>query len=104
MLNEGIIEPSNSPGRAPVVVTKNKEYKKCMAIDYSQTIHTYTQLDAYPLPQMDEFINKIVRYKAFSTVNIKLAYHQIPIHEDDNLIKHLKVINVCIILIVCHLA
>ena len=23
-----------------------------MAIDYSQTIHTYTQLDAYPLPQM----------------------------------------------------
>ena len=32
---------------------------------------------------MDEFINKIARYKVFSTVDLKSAYHQIPIHEDD---------------------
>ena len=54
-----------------------------MAIDYSQIINTYTQLDAYPLPQMDEFINKIARYKVFSIVDSKSADHQIPIHEDD---------------------
>ena len=83
MLNEGIIEPGNSPWRAQVVVTRNKENKKRMAMDYSQTINTYTQLDAYPLPRMDEFINKIARYKVFSTVDLKSAYHQIPIHEDD---------------------
>ena len=83
MLNEGIIEPSNSPWRAQVVVTKNKEHKKRMAIDYSQTINTYTQPDAYPLPRMDEFINKIARCKVFSTVDLKSAHHQIPIHEDD---------------------
>ena len=57
-----------------------------------------------PTSSNGEFINKIVRYKAFSTFNLKLVYHQIPIHEDDNLIKHLKVINVCIILFVCHVA
>ena len=54
-----------------------------MAIDYSQTSNTYTQLDAYPLPRMDEFINKIARYKAFITVDLKSAYHQITIHEDN---------------------
>ena len=82
MLNQCIIEPSNLPWRAQVVVTRNKENKKRMALDYSQTINTYTQLDAYPLPRIDEFINKIARYKVFSTVNLKSAYHQIPIHED----------------------
>ena len=54
-----------------------------MAIDYSQTSNTYTQLDAYPLPRMDEFINKIARCKVSSTVDLKSAYHQVPIHEDD---------------------
>ena len=79
MLNEGIIEPSNSPWRAQVVVTKNEEQKKRMAIDYSQAINAYTQLDIYPLPLMDEFINKIARHKVFSTVDLKSAHHQIPI-------------------------
>ena len=83
MLTEGIIKQSNLPWRARVVVTKNKEHKKRMAIDYSQTVNIYTQLDAYPLPRMDKFINKIARYKVFSTVDLKSAYHQIPIHEDD---------------------
>ena len=32
---------------------------------------------------MDEFINKIARYKVFSIVNLKSAYYQIPIQEDD---------------------
>ena len=32
---------------------------------------------------MDEFINKIARYKVFSTVDLKSAYHQITIHEDN---------------------
>ena len=71
MLNEGVIEPSNSPGRAQVVVTKSKEQKKRMAIDYSQAINAYPQPDTYPLPLMDEFINKIARYKVFSTVDLK---------------------------------
>ena len=41
----------------------------------------YTQLDAYPLTPMVEFI-RIARYKVFSTVDLKSAYQQIPIHED----------------------
>ena len=41
MLNEGIIELSNSPWRAQVVITRNEENKKRMAIDYSQTINTF---------------------------------------------------------------
>ena len=75
MLHKTIVKPNNSPWRAEVVVTKNKEHKKRMAIDYSQTVNTYTNLDASPLPRMDELINKIARYKVFSTVYLKSSYH-----------------------------
>ena len=34
LFKEGIIEPSNSPWRAQVVVTKDESHKKRLAIDY----------------------------------------------------------------------
>ena len=41
LLKEGIIEPSDSPGRAQVVVTKNERQKKRLVIDYSQIINKF---------------------------------------------------------------
>ena len=43
LLSDVIIEPSSSPWRAQVVVTKNSNHKNACA---------YTFLDAYPLPTM----------------------------------------------------
>ena len=56
LLEEGIIEPSESPWRAQVVVTKGESHKKRMVIDYSQTINRFTQLDAFPLPRISDMI------------------------------------------------
>jgi hypothetical protein len=39
LLKEGIIEPSKSPWRAQVVVTKDENHKKRMAIDYSRSAY-----------------------------------------------------------------
>ena len=84
LVKEGIIEPSNSPWRAQVVVTKEEEnHKKRLVVDYSQTINQYTELDAYPVPRMDDFINKIAKYKVFTAIDLKSAYHQIPLNTDD---------------------
>ena len=47
LLKEGIIEPSRSLWRAQVVVTKDENHKKRMAIDYSQTINKFTLLYFY---------------------------------------------------------
>ncbi|XP_020901303.1 uncharacterized protein LOC110239892 [Exaiptasia diaphana] len=65
LLKEGIIEPSQSPWRAQV------------AIDYSQTINRFTQLDAFPLPRISNIVNEIAQFKIFSTLNLLSAYHQI---------------------------
>ena len=83
LLKEGIIEPSNSPWRAQVVVTTNERHRKRLFIDYSQTINKFTYLDAYPLPRIDDQINEIAKYKIFSTLDLKRAYHQIPLLLED---------------------
>ena len=83
LLNEGVIEPSNSPWRAQVVVARNENHKKRMVIDYSQTINRFTLLDAYPLPRIDDTINAIAQYQVFSTIDLRSAYHQVSIKESD---------------------
>lgn len=85
LLSEGIIEPSTSPWRAQVVISKDplQRHKKRLCIDYSQTVNLYTELDAYPLPRIDDMVNNLALYKVFSTFDLKSAYHQVPIKDAD---------------------
>ncbi|XP_068237219.1 uncharacterized protein [Palaemon carinicauda] len=85
LLSEGIIEPSISPWRAQVVVVKDPldRHKKRLCIDYSQTINQYTELDAYPLPRIEDMVHDLAKYKVFSTFDLKSAYHQISIKESE---------------------
>ena len=83
LLKEGIIEPSQSPWRAQVVVTKDENHKKRLAIDYSQTVNRFTQLDAFSLPRISDTVNEIAQYKVFSTLDLQSSYHQLPLKEDD---------------------
>ena len=85
LLDEDIIEPSNSPWRAQVVIVDPDDdiHRKRMVIDYSRTINKFTDLDAYPTPRIDTLVEKVSKYKVFSTLDLKSAYHQIPIGEAD---------------------
>ena len=83
LLKEGIIEPSLSPWRAQVLVTKDERHKGRMVVDYSQTINRYTLLDAYPLPKIDEIIAQIAKGSVYSTLDLKSAYYQIPLPPED---------------------
>ena len=53
-LEAGIIQSSSSLWRAQIVVVKDSfnQQRKCLCIDYSQTINIYTQLDAYLFPEL----------------------------------------------------
>ena len=84
LLEGGIIEPSLSPWRAqPLVVKEDGNHKKRMVIDYSQTVNKYTLLDAYPMSNIESTVNQLAQYKYFSTIDLKSAYHQIPLHPND---------------------
>ncbi|KAL9975044.1 hypothetical protein ACROYT_G012160, partial [Oculina patagonica] len=83
LLKEGIVEPSLSPWRAQVVVTKDENHRKRLAIDYSQTINRFTLLDAFPLPRISDMVNKMAQYRVFSTIDLRSAYHQVPLKKED---------------------
>lgn len=85
LLKDGIIVPSSSPWRAQVLVTKESNKKKRMVVDFSRTINKFTSLDAYPLPKIADLVQSIAKYKVFSIIDLKNAYHQITIKEKDRI-------------------
>ena len=76
---EGIIQPSSFPWRASVVAVKDKlnRRNKSLCVDYSQIINICTELDAYPLPRIDDMINNLSKYSVFFTFDLRSAYHQV---------------------------
>ena len=85
LLSEGIIEPSESPWRAQVLMIKSESHKRRMVVDYSETINRFTDLAAYPLPCIDEQVDRLAKCKLFSTLDLQCAYHQIPLAEIDRI-------------------
>ena len=54
-----------------------------MVIDYSQTINRFKHLDAYPLPRINEQINEIAKNRVFIAIDLKDAYCQIPLRNEE---------------------
>ncbi|XP_026689427.2 retrovirus-related Pol polyprotein from transposon opus [Ciona intestinalis] len=79
LIGSDIIEASRSPWRAQVLVVKESTRKKRMVIDYSQTVNRYTQLDAYPLPKIEQIVNNVAADTFYSSLDLRSAYHQVPL-------------------------
>jgi len=47
------------------------------------TINRFTLLDAYPLPHIEEMVNKVVQANYYSSLDLRSAYHQTPLLEEE---------------------
>ena len=54
-----------------------------MVIDYSETVNRFTNVDAYPFPEMEVLLDKATNYHNFSKIDLKAADPQVPMKEGD---------------------
>lgn len=82
MLDNHIIRPSSSPWSSPVVIIKKKDGTPRFCVDYRR-LNAITERDVYPLPRIDDIIDKLAGCQYFSTFDLKSGYWQLPIDEND---------------------
>lgn len=81
MLNNDVITPSSSPWASPVVMIPKKNGKIRFCIDYRR-LNAVTVRDVYPLPRIDDFLDRLGGAKVFSSLDLKSGYWQVPMSSD----------------------
>ena len=76
MLEQDVIEPSDSPWASPVVLVRKKDGSLRYCIDYRK-LNDVTIKDSYPLPRIDESLDSLSHTKYFSTLDLASGYWQI---------------------------
>lgn len=81
-LDNKIIRMSTSPWASPVVLAKKKDGTWRFCVDYRK-LNQVTRQDAYPLPLIDQILEKLVGKRFYSTMDLASGYWQIEIDEKD---------------------
>jgi hypothetical protein len=76
LLKQGLIRKSTSPFGAPVLFVKKRTGECRVCVDY-RALNKVTIPNRYPLPRIDDLLDKMQGAKVFSVLDILSAYHQI---------------------------
>jgi len=82
MAEHNIIRESTSPWTSPVVMVKKKDGKMRFCIDYRK-LNSMTRKDTFPLPRIDEMLDKLSNATIFTTLDLQSGYWQIEVEEID---------------------
>ncbi len=78
MLSMGVIEPSHSEWCSPIVLVPKKDGTLRFCTDFRQ-INSLSKVDPYPMPRIDEMVERLGRAKYLSTVELCKGYWQVPL-------------------------
>jgi len=82
LLEKGWIRPSSSPWGSPVLFVPKKDGGWRMCIDY-RALNRVTIKNSWPLPRIEDLLDKLVKAKVFTTLDLAQGYHQFAVHPDD---------------------
>ena len=89
MLEDGIIVPSSSPWNFPILVVPKKidasgKRKWRICVDFRK-LNEVTIGDSFPLPNIQDILDKLGRSRYFTALDCASGYLQIPISESDRM-------------------
>ena len=82
LTEKGYIQPSVSPFGAPVLFVPKKDGGMRMCVDY-RALNRVTVHNRYPLPRIDELLDRLRGAQFFTKIDLRSGYHQIRVHPED---------------------
>ncbi|KAK8761932.1 hypothetical protein V5799_026804 [Amblyomma americanum] len=82
ILRDDVIQPSNNPWAAPVVLVRKKDGALRFCVDYRR-LNNITKKDVYPLRRIDDTLDHLCNAKYFSSMDLNSSYLKIEVDEID---------------------
>ncbi len=78
MLELGVIEESHSDWASPIVLVPKTDGSARFCVDYRK-VNAVSKFDAYPMPRVDELLDRLGAARFYSTLDLTKGYWQIPL-------------------------
>jgi hypothetical protein len=82
-LDTGLIQKSNSRYVHPMVIVKNSDDSLRLTVDY-RSLNPHVETDNYPMPLIDDVIEKLSNAKFISKVDLTKAYFNLGLNESSH--------------------
>ena len=82
LTEKGYIQPSVSPFGVPVLFVPKKDGGVRMCVDY-RALNRVTAHNRYPLPPIEELLDRLRGAKLFTKIHLQSGYPQIRVHPSD---------------------
>ena len=82
MLEHGIIEHSSSDWASPLVIVRKKDSSLRLCVDYRR-LNSHSKVDAYPMPRVDDLIDRVAGSPYITTLDLTKGYWQVPVARED---------------------
>lgn len=81
LLDKGIIRKSQSEYASPIILVKKRDGSDRLCVDF-RALNRITVKERYPLPLIDDQIDRLGNFEYFTSLDMATGFHQIPIKED----------------------
>ena len=85
LMDKGMIRPSSSPWAAPIIFARKKDGQLRMCVDY-RALNRITQADSYPIPRIDDNLDRLGGCSVFSIMDLESGFHQLPMDDNSKLL------------------